>query len=75
LSWLQFSLQPAEKGHTRLTLRAHFIPDPVWGHVYWTLLSKFHIYILRGKLNYFDKVSVQSIKTDSLNTGTVPTKA
>jgi uncharacterized protein YbjT (DUF2867 family) len=75
LSWLQFSLKPVEKGHTRLTLRAHFIPDPLWGHVYWTLLSKFHTYIFRGMLNYFYKVSVQSIKTDSLNKDPVPTKA
>ena len=75
LSWLQFALQPIEKGRTRLTLRAHFIPEPVWGHVYWALLSKFHTYIFRGMLNYFYKVSVQSINTDSLNTAPVPTKA
>ena len=75
LSWLQFALQPIENGHTRLTLRAHFIPDPVWGHVYWTVLSKFHTYIFRGMLDYFHKKSVQSIKPDSLNTGPVPTKA
>ncbi len=75
LSWLQFALQPIENGHTRLTLRAHFIPDPVWGHVYWTLLSKFHTYIFRGMLDYFFKESVQSVKTDKLNTDPVPTKA
>ncbi len=75
LSWLQFALHPIENGHTRLTLRAHFIPDPVWGHVYWTLLSKFHTYIFRGMLDYFFKESVQSIKTDGLNSGPVPTKA
>lgn len=75
LSWLQFVLQPTENGHTRLTLRAHFIPDPVWGHVYWSLLSAFHTYIFRGMLDYFFKKSVQSVKTDSLKTGAVPTKA
>jgi uncharacterized protein YbjT (DUF2867 family) len=75
LSWLQFALQPTDNGHTRLTLRAHFIPDPVWGHVYWTVLSKFHTYIFRGMLDYFFKESVRLVKTDSLNTGPVVTKA
>lgn len=75
LSWLQFTIQPVENGHTRLTLRAHFIPDPVWGHVYWTLLSKFHTYIFRGMLDYFFKESVQSVKPDGMNTDTVPSKA
>ncbi len=75
LSWLQFALQPSGNGHTRLTLRAHFIPDPFWGQVYWTLMSKFHTYIFTGMLDYFFKESVQSVKTDSLKTGAVPTKA
>ncbi|MDH3255982.1 MAG: SDR family oxidoreductase [Nitrospinota bacterium] len=75
LSWLQFTLQPVDNGHTRLTLKAHFIPDPIWGHVYWTLLSKFHTYIFQGMLDYFYKESVQSVKTDRLNTGALPTKA
>lgn len=75
LSWLQFALQPIENGHTRLTLRAHFIPNPVWGHVYWNVLSKFHTYIFKGMLSYFFKESVQMVKTDGLNSGPVPTKA
>jgi uncharacterized protein YbjT (DUF2867 family) len=75
LSWLQFALQPIENGHTRLTLRAHFIPDPVWGNVYWTVLSKFHTYIFKGMLNYFFKESVHLVKTNGSNTGPVPTKA
>jgi len=75
LSWLQFALQPIENGHTRLTLRAHFIPDPLWGHVYWTLLSKFHTYIFRGMLDYFFKESVQSERVNIQNTDPVSTKA
>ena len=75
LSWLQFTLQPTEKGHTCLTLRAHFIPEPVWGHLYWKLLSKFHTYIFKGMLNYFSKQSVQSVKPDNPGSHTVPTKA
>ena len=75
LSWLQFALQPLDDGHTRLTLRAHFIPDPVWGRVYWSLLSKFHTYIFRGMLKYFYKESVQSEKIELQNTGPVSTKA
>jgi uncharacterized protein YbjT (DUF2867 family) len=75
LSWLQFALQPTENGHTRLTLRAHFIPDPVWGHVYWTVLSKFHTYIFKGMLDYFFKESVQAIKSDTLNASPISSKA
>jgi hypothetical protein len=47
----------------------------VWGHVYWTVLSKFHTYIFKGMLDYFFKESVRSAKADSLKTGPVPTKA
>ena len=75
LSWLQFELQSLENGHTRLTLRAYFIPDPIWGYIYWNLLSKFHTYIFRGLLDYFYKESVQSTKADNLNISPVSTKA
>ncbi|CCQ90900.1 conserved hypothetical protein [Nitrospina gracilis 3/211] len=54
-SWLQFLLEPAESGHTRLILRAHFIPKPFWGHLYWYTLSRFHTYIFRGMLNHFER--------------------
>jgi uncharacterized protein YbjT (DUF2867 family) len=75
LSWLQFELQPTGTGHTRLTLRAHFIPNPVWGHVYWTLLSKFHTYIFKGMLKHFFRESVQFEKNGQIEPGPVPTKA
>jgi hypothetical protein len=55
LSWLQFEIQPHQSSRTRLTLRAHFIPVPVWGHLYWFVLSKFHTYIFKGMLTYFFK--------------------
>jgi len=71
LSWLQFALQPSENGHTRLTLRAHFIPNPVWGQVYWTLMSKFHTYIFTGMLDHFFRESVHSVKIGD----PIPTKA
>ncbi len=57
LSWLQFELNPNGLSNTRLTLRAHFIPTPVWGHLYWYLLSKFHTYIFKGMLDFFYKSS------------------
>lgn len=60
LSWLQFELYPGENGNTRLALRAHFIPDPFWGHMYWFVMSKFHTYIFKGMLDYFYKKSVQA---------------
>ncbi|NIQ01806.1 MAG: DUF2867 domain-containing protein, partial [Nitrospinaceae bacterium] len=62
LSWLQFNLQSTGNGHTRLTLRAHFIPKPVWGQLYWTVLSKFHTYIFKGMLDYFSQDAVKSVK-------------
>ena len=72
LSWLEFSLQPLDNGHTRLTLRAHFIPMPIWGQMYWTVLSKFHTYIFKGMLEYFLR---QSVRAETGHSGPLPSKA
>lgn len=53
LSWLQFQLDPVTERRTRLTLRAHFIPYPFWGELYWVSLLKFHAFIFKGLLRYF----------------------
>ena len=65
LSWLQFELEsvapppaPQSGGSTRLTLRAHFIPKPFWGNLYWFSLSKFHTYIFKGMLESFRKEAI-----------------
>ncbi|OGW16083.1 MAG: hypothetical protein A3K09_00650 [Nitrospinae bacterium RIFCSPLOWO2_12_FULL_47_7] len=55
LSWLQFQLDPISDKSTRLTLRAHFIPYPFWGELYWVSLLKFHAFIFKGLLRYFYK--------------------
>lgn len=55
LSWLQFQLDPVSDKSTRLTLRAHFIPYPFWGEIYWIALLKFHGFIFKGLLRYFYK--------------------
>lgn len=55
LSWLQFLLDQGENQSTRLTLKAHFIPKPFWGQLYWFLLSKFHAYIFTGMLKHIHK--------------------
>jgi len=55
LSWLQLELEPRGENLTRLILRAHFIPKPFWGDLYWLSISKFHDYIFRGMLAYFQK--------------------
>ncbi len=55
LSWLQFQLEPVSEERTRLTLKAHFIPKPVWGPLYWYSLLKFHGYIFKGMLEHFRK--------------------
>ncbi len=59
LSWLQFQLDPLENGNTRLTLRAHFIPYPFWGDIYWFSLLKFHAFIFKGLLEYFSREAVK----------------
>jgi len=58
LSWLQFQLNPEKGNSTRLTLRAHFIPKPFWGKIYWIALSSFHSYIFKGMLEHFKKRSM-----------------
>lgn len=54
-SWLQFTTDPLESNRTRLTLRAHFIPYGIWGRGYWYLLKRFHTYIFKGMLEYFEQ--------------------
>jgi hypothetical protein len=53
LSWLQFLLAPQSSRSTQLTLKAHFIPKPFFGQIYWFLMSKFHTYIFKGMLSHF----------------------
>ena len=60
LSWLQFQLNPETENGTRLILRAHFIPKPFWGNIYWVALSSFHSYIFKGMLDYFRKQSLEA---------------
>jgi hypothetical protein len=55
ISWLQFEIVPLENGNSRLTLKAHFIPKPFWGKVYWFILRGFHTYIFEGLLDYFHR--------------------
>jgi len=55
LSWLQLELEPRGENLTRLILRAHFIPKPFWGDLYWLSISKFHDYIFQGMLVRFQK--------------------
>jgi uncharacterized protein YbjT (DUF2867 family) len=60
LSWLQFLLIPQEGGKTKLILKAHFIPQPIWGNLYWFLMAKFHDYIFKGMLSYFQKEAIEA---------------
>lgn len=60
LSWLQFLLSPQGSGKTKLILKAHFIPQPFWGNIYWFLMAKFHDYIFKGMLSYFRKGAVHA---------------
>ncbi|MBI4383825.1 MAG: SDR family oxidoreductase [Nitrospinae bacterium] len=58
-SWLQFELEPVPANGTRLTLRAHFIPYPFWGELYWNVLLKFHAFIFKGLLRYFRREAIK----------------
>jgi len=59
LSWLQFLLDPGTNRSTKLTLKAHFIPNPFWGQIYWFLMSKFHTYIFKGMLAHFRQTATE----------------
>jgi len=65
LSWLQFELLPKDARTTKLVLKAHFIPQPFWGDLYWILMGRFHNYIFRGMLTYFRKEAMKSGCGDS----------
>ncbi|MGV7221482.1 MAG: SDR family oxidoreductase [Nitrospinales bacterium] len=60
LSWLQFQLEPTSNQSTKLTLKAHFIPKPFWGQIYWSVLSKFHTYIFTGMLVHFKRKATKA---------------
>ncbi|HJO58153.1 MAG TPA: hypothetical protein QF772_08035, partial [Nitrospinaceae bacterium] len=45
---------------TQLTLKAHFIPKPFFGQIYWSLMSKFHSYIFNGMLAHFYQRAINS---------------
>ena len=59
LSWLQFLLEPQGSDRTRLILKAHFMPQPFWGHLYWNVMAKFHNYIFTGMLSFFRNEAVK----------------
>ena len=61
-SWLQFELVPGDYETTRVVLRAHFIPKPFWGDLYWLLMSKFHSYIFQGMLKSFRREALETIQ-------------
>ena len=67
LSWLQFQLNPSQGGGTHLTLRAHFIPKPFWGNLYWAILSNFHSYIFKGMLNFFRIKCLARVSNERVN--------
>lgn len=59
LSWLQLLLEPQESDKTRLILKAHFIPQPFWGQLYWNVMAKFHNYIFTGMLSSFQQEAMK----------------
>ena len=60
LSWLQFLLNTRTNHSTQLTLKAHFIPKPFFGQIYWSLMSKFHSYIFNGMLAHLYQRAINS---------------
>ncbi len=59
LSWLQILLEPQGSERTRLILKAHFIPQPFWGPLYWNVMARFHNYIFTGMLSSFQKEAMK----------------
>ena len=59
LSWLQLLLEPQGPNSTRLILKAHFIPQPFWGQLYWNVMARFHNYIFTGMLSFFQKEAIK----------------
>ncbi len=59
LSWLQIILEPQGSDRTRLILKAHFIPQPFWGQLYWNIMAKFHNYIFTGMLSSFQNEAIK----------------
>jgi uncharacterized protein YbjT (DUF2867 family) len=59
LSWLQIILEPQGSDRTKLILKAHFIPKPFWGPLYWNIMAKFHNYIFTGMLSSFQKEAMK----------------
>jgi len=45
---LEFELEPAADGGTRLTETAYWHPAGFWGLLYWYLLVPFHLFIFKG---------------------------
>ncbi len=59
LSWLQLLLEPQGPDRTKLILKAHFIPQPFWGQLYWNFMAKFHNYIFTGMLSSFQQEAMK----------------
>jgi hypothetical protein len=45
---LEFELEPAADGGTRLTETAYWHPAGFWGLLYWYLLVPFHLFLFKG---------------------------
>jgi len=45
---LEFEIDPAEDGRTRVTATAYWHPAGVWGLLYWYSLQPFHLIIFKG---------------------------
>jgi len=45
---LEFSVEPAGAGRTRIDVTAFWHPQGVWGLLYWAVLVPFHLFIFKG---------------------------
>ena len=45
---LEFGVEPASPGRTRIAVTAYWHPLGVWGLLYWAVLAPFHLFIFKG---------------------------
>lgn len=55
-AWLDFTILP-ENGKQKLTVKAHYVTDTLWGKVYWYLFLPFHRFIFQDLIYQIERKS------------------
>lgn len=57
MAWLRFTIEP-EGLLNRLSVKAYFHTDSIWGILYWYLCLPFHVFIFNTLISQIDKRSI-----------------